>query len=164
LLKQTPIAIVSGGFDPVHVGHLRMFEASAKLGSLCVILNSDEWLIRKKGKYFMKYEHRQEIIKGFACVDEVIPVDDKDNTVLEALQRLFNEYGDKHNKLIFCNGGDRIASNVPEHILCEKLGIACVWNVGGEKAESSSELVKRYQEGPQNCPVGNEGEEGPPGP
>jgi D-beta-D-heptose 7-phosphate kinase/D-beta-D-heptose 1-phosphate adenosyltransferase len=143
LAREGKIAIVSGGFDPIHVGHLRMFEASAKLGSLYVILNSDDWLTRKKGKYFMTYEHRKEIIEGFACVEEVIPVDDADNTVLKGLQWLFDEFSDEYH-LIFCNGGDRVADNVPEHILCEKLGIECVWNVGGGKVESSSDLVKRY--------------------
>jgi D-beta-D-heptose 7-phosphate kinase/D-beta-D-heptose 1-phosphate adenosyltransferase len=137
------IAIVSGGFDPIHIGHLRMFQASAELGGLAVILNSDEWLIRKKGKYFMTWAHRAEIIQEFSCVDFVTPVDDSDDSVCEALKALHRIFGNTY-ELIFCNGGDRKADNVPEHILCEKIGIECAWNVGGDKIESSSELVKRY--------------------
>ena len=158
-IMMSKISIVSGGFDPVHIGHLRMFEEAAKIGKLIVILNSDEWLMRKKGKYFMPWEHRAEIIKAFRCVDAVIPVADKDNTVCEAIKVIARIYG-ASNKLVFCNGGDRIADNVPEHILCEEIGISCVWNVGGDKIESSSELISKYEQNGPQCPEGETGVNG----
>ncbi len=144
LNKEKNIAIVSGGFDPIHIGHLFMFEDAAERGRLIVILNSDEWLIRKKGKYFMIWGHRAKIIKAFGCVEEVVSVDDADNSVCEALKAIHRIYSDT-NHLVFCNGGDRKQDNVPEHVLCEELSIECAWNVGGGKVESSSELVKRYE-------------------
>ena len=137
------ISIVSGGFDPLHVGHLRMFQKAAKIGRLIVILNSDEWLIRKKDKYFMIWEHRAEIIEALECVHIVTHVNDEDKSVCEALEAINRTYGRMH-KLVFCNGGDRKIDNVPEIVLCEKLGIECAWNVGGDKVESSSELVEKY--------------------
>jgi D-beta-D-heptose 7-phosphate kinase/D-beta-D-heptose 1-phosphate adenosyltransferase len=126
---------VSGGFDPLHVGHLRMFEQAARLQHLCVILNSDAWLIRKKGYCFQDWKSRAEIIRALKCVDQVESVDDSDGTVCEALRRLRPE--------IFANGGDRRQDNTPETELCQELGIQLVWGVGGGKVASSSELVSR---------------------
>jgi len=130
---------VSGGFDPVHVGHLRMFQEAKKLGDyLTVILNCDDWLVRKKGKFFMTETERAEIIMGFACVDEVyIHQSDKDD-VSDAL-RVIKPH-------IFANGGDRKEGNTPEGDVCKELGIEMVFSVGGEKVQSSSELTKKYGE------------------
>lgn len=130
---------VSGGFDPVHVGHLRMFQEAKKLGDyLTVILNCDDWLVRKKGKFFMTEAERAEIIMGFACVDEVfIHQSDKDD-VSDALRAV--------RPHIFANGGDRKEGNTPEGDVCKELGIDMVFSVGGEKIQSSSELTKKYGE------------------
>ena len=125
---------LSGGFDPTHVGHLRMMQEASKLGHVIIILNSDVWLMRKKGYIFMSYEERKEILEGFSCVSEVVSVDDSDNTVCEAIDRLRPDY--------FGNGGDRKNDNVPELDLCKKLGIELVWNLGGPKIQSSSDLVQ----------------------
>ena len=124
---------VSGGFDPIHVGHLRMFKEASEYGKLIVIINSDEWLIRKKGYTFMTFEERKEIIEAFDCVFRVSEVDDSDSTVCEALERIRPSF--------FANGGDRKSDNVPEVELCNKLGIDLLWNIGGEKIQSSSDLV-----------------------
>mgnify|MGYP003679902798 FL=1 len=125
---------VSGGFDPVHVGHLRMFQDAAKHGKVIVIANSDDWLIRKKGYVFMQFEERKEIIEAFECVYKVEHVDDTDGTVCEALARI--------KPTFFANGGDRKSNNVPEVALCNDLGVKLLWNVGGDKVQSSSDLIK----------------------
>jgi len=125
---------VSGGFDPVHVGHLRMMQESAGFGEVTVIVNSDEWLMRKKGYIFMPFTERCEIIRGFACVAATSHVDDSDNTVCEALRRLQPDY--------FANGGDRKTDNTPEMKVCDENGIELLWGVGGGKIQSSSTLVE----------------------
>lgn len=124
---------VSGGFDPIHVGHLRMLQEAAKLGSLTVIINSDNWLKRKKGYVFMTWEERAEIISAFECVDNVVEALDDDKTVCESLKVLKPD--------IFANGGDRVSTNTPESKICKELGIEMAYNVGGDKVRSSSNLV-----------------------
>jgi len=131
--------VTSGGFDPIHVGHLRMFKEASNYGRLIVVLNSDEWLIRKKGYAFMTFEERKEIIESFNCVSEVAVVDDLDDTVCESLERL--------RPTFFANGGDRKSDNVPEVELCEKLGISLLWNIGGNKIQSSTDLVNSLDTG-----------------
>jgi len=144
-LKKTPkryrIVAVSGGFDPVHIGHVRMFEEARKLGDeLVVILNNDNWLRLKKGFVFMPEDDRKEIIEAFQSVDRVIITSHKKNTtdisVCHEIKSL------KPN--IFANGGDRKDDNIPEYALCESLGIEMAFNVGhGGKVRSSSEFVKK---------------------
>jgi cytidyltransferase-like protein len=124
---------VSGGFDPAHIGHLRMIQEASKFGHVIVIVNSDNWLMRKKGYIFMPFEERCEIIEGFTATGATTYVDDRDNTVCEALRRIKPDY--------FANGGDRKAHNTPEMNLCEELGIEMLWSVGGGKVQSSSTLV-----------------------
>ena len=128
------VVCVSGGFDPVHVGHVRMIQEAAKHGNVTVILNSDEWLKRKKGYVLMPYEQRAEILYAIKGVVDVVSVDDSGGTVCEALKRIKPDY--------FVNGGDRFADNIPEFKLCQELGIEMLFNVGGEKVASSSELVR----------------------
>ncbi|WP_461536749.1 adenylyltransferase/cytidyltransferase family protein [Spongorhabdus nitratireducens] len=129
----TKTICVSGGFDPVHIGHLRMMQQAATYGQLVVIVNSDQWLLRKKGYVFMPFTDRCELIEGFSCVARTVAVNDDDNSVCEALRRIQPDY--------FANGGDRKLDNVPEVALCQQLGIKMLWNMGGEKVRSSSELV-----------------------
>lgn len=133
------VVAVSGGFDPVHIGHLRMFQEAKKLGDvLVVILNCDDWLVRKKGRAFMDEQERAEIIKGFACVDDVYIHQSDKSDVGDALRIIHPD--------IFANGGDRKEGNTPEGEVCAELGIEMVFGVGGEKIQSSSELIKKYEE------------------
>jgi len=134
-LPQTPYdtVCVSGGFDPVHIGHLRMIQEASQHGQVIVIVNSDEWLMRKKGYIFMPFKERCEILRGFTGVQETVAVNDKDNTVCEALRRIKPTY--------FANGGDRKNNNTPEMDVCDAEGIGLLWNVGGGKIQSSSTLV-----------------------
>ena len=127
------IICVSGGFDPVHIGHLRMIQEASQWGSVVVIVNSDDWLMRKKGYIFMPFEERCEILRGFADVYDTAVVNDTDGTVCEALRRLKPTY--------FANGGDRRSDNTPEMKVCAAEGIKLLWNMGGGKIQSSSNLV-----------------------
>jgi len=127
---------ISGGMDPIHIGHVKMIQAAAELGELTVILNSDAWLKRKKGYVFMPYEERKYLLESVKGVSVVSAVDDTDGTVCEALQRLQPD--------MFGNGGDRTSDNTPEKEVCLDIGIRMVWNLGGQKVQSSSELVRTY--------------------
>lgn len=132
------VIALSGGFDPLHVGHVRMINHAAAYGQVVIILNSDEWLMRKKGYVFMPYEERAEILLSLRSVSAVRKVDDTDDSVCEALKRISPD--------LFGNGGDRTNKNTPEKELCEKLGIELVWNLGGPKIQSSSELVAKTKD------------------
>ena len=132
------IIVVSGGFDPIHIGHLRMMKEAANHGKLTVIINSDDWLKRKKGYVFMPFEERAELISELSCVNNVVMAKDDDRTVCESLRELQPD--------IFANGGDRGASTTPEARLCKELGIELIYDVGGDKVRSSSKLVKEVTE------------------
>lgn len=141
---MTTVAI-SGGFDPVHIGHIRLMKEARGLGDrLVVILNNDSWLKKKKGFAFMEEKERAAIMEVIRYVDKVMisghPENPTDMSVCKELEKL------KPN--IFANGGDRKPDGdpIPEVKLCKRLGIKIVYNVGGEKAQSSSELVKRAKE------------------
>ena len=141
--KNEKIVAVSGGFDPMHIGHIRLFKAAKKLGEkLTVILNNDNWLGKKKGSVLMPEKERKEIIEALRCVDEVVLTGHKENpedmSICAELKKIKPD--------IFANGGDRKKNNVPEVEICKKLGIKMAWNVGGEKIRSSSELLKKYKE------------------
>ena len=136
-MLDRPTVAVSGGFDPVHVGHVRMILEAAEVGDVIVIANSDEWLMRKKGYVFMPWEERAEILASIRGVLKVVTVDDSDGTVCEALRR--------EKPTFFANGGDRKTDNTPEMDVCSELGIGLLWEVGGGKIQSSSELVKNVK-------------------
>ncbi len=128
--------MVSGGFDPIHAGHVAMIRDAAKHGDVIVVANSDEWLMRKKGFVFMPFEERRDILKEIKGVIIVAAVDDSDGTVCDAIRR--------HKPTYFANGGDRGRSNTPEQSVCEELGVQMLWSTGGdEKVDSSSDIVER---------------------
>jgi len=137
-LRVEKIVVVSGGFDPVHVGHLRMMQEAKKLGNyLIVVVNNDNWLRAKKGYNFMTEQDRKELIEGFECVDEVWLTSHQPNcTDMSVCNELRFIQPD-----VFANGGDRKSDNIPEYEVCNELGIKMEFNVGGEKLRSSSELV-----------------------
>ena len=133
------VVAVSGGFDPLHIGHVRLFKEARALGEeLVVILNNDNWLKAKKGFAFMEERERREIIETVRYVDRVVlsthPVNPADMSVSRELRRL--------KPHIFANGGDRVALNTPESQVCAEIGCRMVFNVGeGGKVQSSSWLL-----------------------
>lgn len=129
VMKQTNI-VISGGFDPIHPGHIAMIESAAEYGEVHIVLNSDDWLIRKKGFFFQPWIDRKKILEAYT--PHVHIVDDSDGTVCEALHRIKPDY--------FGNGGDRGTKNTPELNVCEELGIVPVFELGGGKYSSSSEI------------------------
>ncbi len=142
--KKIVTVVVSGGFDPVHIGHVRMFNEARALGDrLVVILNNDNWLTAKKGFVFMPEAERKEVIEAFRAVDEVLltkhEVGTTDMSICKALEELRPD--------IFANGGDRKLENIPEVATCEAIECEMVFNVGrGGKVQSSSDLAKKIRE------------------
>ena len=144
-MKKPIVVAVSGGFDPVHVGHVRMLKAAKKLGDeLVVILNNDHWLTDKKGFFFMPETERKEILEAIVGVDRVVLTDHApgeyftDKSVCHSLRKIKPD--------VFANGGDRHPDGdpVPEVAVCEELGIKMLYNVGaGGKIQSSSWLIKK---------------------
>ena len=145
-VKKPVVVAVSGGFDPIHVGHIRMFRAAKKLGdTLVVIVNNDHWLIKKKGRVFMPERERKELIEAIAGVDRVVLTTHKKNpSDMSVCAEL------KHIKPdIFANGGDRKRGNVPEAAVCRSIGSKMIFGVGrGGKVQSSSWLLAAYAKKP----------------
>lgn len=131
-------SVVSGGFDPLHAGHVRMIREAAKYGEeLVVVVNTDEWLLRKKGYVSMSLAERMEIVAAIDGVTRVVPAKDEDGTVCENLCALRLQY----EKIVFCNGGDRGRENTPEMNVLKALGGECVFGVGGEDKTNSSSMI-----------------------
>ena len=136
------VIILSGGFDPVHKGHIRMFREAANLGHQVIIgLNSDDWLTRKKGKPFMKWEERAEILESCKFVTQVLSMDDSDDTASDIIKQVANLYKNQDMNIYFANGGDRKKGNVPELDVCKDLNVVMLWGIGGGKIQSSSWLT-----------------------
>ena len=136
--------LVTGGFDPLHSGHIAYFKAARELGDHLVVgVNSDEWLTRKKCRPFMSFEERCAIIRELACVDKVIGFNDSDDTANHAIFQLQSTTG-ASTKIIFANGGDRTKSNIPE---MQYTNVEFVFGVGGEdKKNSSSWILKEWSQ------------------
>ena len=141
------IAIVSGGFDPIHPGHIMMMEECKKFSDYLIVgLNSDYWLTRKKGNFFMDMKHRSYVVSRLKVVDEIMEFNDDDNSASDLLKKVVEKYPD--TKVVFANGGDRSdPSKVRELEIAEKLKIELKFGVGGShKESSSSDLLGRWKQ------------------
>ena len=138
---ERPTVMVSGGFDPVHVGHIRMITAAAKYGDVIIVANSDNWLFREKGFVFMSFEQRKEILNAIKGVILVDYVDDDVGSVCKAIFRLRPYY--------FANGGDRSYTNTPEVELCNDLNVELLWGIGGsERIDGSQKFAQESSQSP----------------
>jgi len=139
------VSLVTGGFDPIHSGHIRYFERAKDLSNYLVVgLNGDPWLKRKKGQYFQSWTERADIIRHLNMVDAVVSWDDVDDSACGAIEKCL----EISQKVVFCNGGDRAKGNTPE---LDKFGnndrVKFEWAVGGtEKMNSSSWILHVYFE------------------
>ena len=141
------VVLVTGGFDPLHSGHIAYFKAAKNLGDHLVVgLNSDEWLTRKKGRPFMSFEERAAIIKELSCVDEVIGFDDSDNTACLAIGQVLQTKAPSW-KLVFANGGDRTNTTTPEYKTWgNHPDVSFAFGIGGiNKINSSSWILDEWK-------------------
>lgn len=136
------IVLVTGGFDPLHSGHIEYFNAARELGDKLVVgINSDAWLERKKGRSFMPWNERATIISALHNVDRVINFNDDDNSATDAIRKVKELF--VNHSIIFANGGDRHANNIPEMLIPDvlfKFGIG-----GNNKANSSSWILDEWK-------------------
>lgn len=136
------IVIATGGFDPIHSGHIKYLQEAQSYGDKLIVgLNSDTWLERKKGRPFMPFEERKSVLEGLRCVDEVVAFDDSDGSAVKLLENLQRSYS--YAEIIFVNGGDRTAANIPEMSVKDvlfKFGVG-----GGHKANSSSWILEEWR-------------------
>ena len=145
---MSKIVLVTGGFDPLHSGHIAYFKAARELGDHLVVgLNSDAWLTRKKGRPFMPIQERAAIIEALECVDEVIAFDDSDNTACAAIMQVLSTKGTSW-ELIFANGGDRTNTTTPEYeTYGDRKDVHFAFGIGGEdKKNSSSWILKEWSQ------------------
>ena len=139
------VSLVTGGFDPIHSGHIRYFERAKDLSNYLVVgLNGDPWLPRKKGQYFQSWTERADIIRHLNMVDAVISWDDSDDSALGAIAKCL----DISEKVIFCNGGDRTKTNIPEQKgYDDDPRVEFKYGIGGDdKMNSSSWILHGYFE------------------
>jgi cytidyltransferase-like protein len=141
---MTTYYIVSGGFDPIHEGHIEMIRESARASDGVIVLaNSDNWLCRKKGKNFYTFQTRKTILENIKGVIDVLDFDDSDNSASDGIRKARRKYPDAH--LVFANGGDRGKDNISETAICQKCHVDLVFGVGGNnKANSSSWILDKW--------------------
>jgi cytidyltransferase-like protein len=138
------IVLVTGGFDPLHSGHIEYFKSAKKLGDLLVVgINSDAWLSRKKGAPFMPEQERNGIVKNLSMVDRTIFFNDRDGSAKEAIRDLRALY--PNDQIVFANGGDRTQENIPEMDIKDD-NLVFAFGVGGEnKINSSSWILQEWK-------------------
>ena len=141
------IILVSGGFDPIHSGHIKLINEANKYGDVVVLLNSDQWLRNKKGKEFLPFAERKIIMQNLKGVLDVIEFDDSDRTCVDGIKKAKSIYKDSIIK--FANGGDRNDNTTPgaEQEFCNKNDIETLFGIGGDnKSNSSSWILKKWKE------------------
>ena len=139
------IILVSGGFDPIHSGHIKLINDANKYGDVIVLLNSDEWLRNKKGKEFLPFDERKIILNNIKGVINVIEFDDSDKTCIDGIKKAKSLY--KNNVIKFANGGDRNNETTPEKEFCDQNDIETLFGIGGNnKSNSSSLILKKWKE------------------
>ena len=139
------IILISGGFDPIHSGHIKLINDASKYGDVIVLLNSDEWLRNKKGKEFLSFDERKIIMKNIKGVIDVIEFDDSDKTCIDGIKKAKSLY--KNDIIKFANGGDRNDKTTPETEFCDKNDIETLFGIGGnDKSNSSSWILKKWKE------------------
>jgi cytidyltransferase-like protein len=138
------VVLVTGGFDPLHSGHIAYFDAAKKLGDILIVgVNSDEWLTRKKGKPFMPWGERALIVSKLQMVNGIRHFDDSDGSARDAIRKVLENY--PNDEIIFANGGDRKLDNIPEMDV-ESNRLEFVFGVGGDdKKNSSSWILENYK-------------------
>jgi cytidyltransferase-like protein len=143
------IVLATGGFDPIHSGHINYIRSARELGDYLVVgLNSDEWLTRKKGRPFMLWEERATVISALHYVDRVINFDDSDGSAKDAIRKVRSIF--PNARIIFANGGDRTKDNIPEmDILKEMLHVDFAFGVGGEDKKNSSSCMLQEWKSPK---------------
>tara|TARA_Y100001963_G_C6453663_1_gene296980 strand:+ start:123 stop:545 length:423 start_codon:yes stop_codon:yes gene_type:complete len=131
------IVLVTGGFDPIHNGHIRYLKSASMLGNALVVgLNSDRWLVRKKGIHWLDIEERIEVLESIRCVDQVITFNDDDNTANKAIYHLLDK---QKQDIVFANGGDRNKDNIYEYMEFKNHPrVSFAFDIGGEKINNSS--------------------------
>ena len=137
------IVLVSGGFDPIHSGHIKLIQEASKYGDVAVLLNSDNWLCQKKGKEFLPFSERKIIMNAIKKVIDVISFDDSDKTCIDGIKKAKSLF---KNKIIkFANGGDRNNNTTPEKKFCDENNIETLFGIGGnDKSNSSSWILKKW--------------------
>lgn len=148
------VVLITGGFDPIHSGHIAYMQAARALGDKLIVgVNSDAWLERKKGRAFMPWSERAAIVGAIKCVDRVIAFDDNDGSAVNAINQTLFDYNGA--EVIFANGGDRTSGNIPEMRRCMYPNLRYVFGVGGEdKKNSSSWILEEWKSPKQDRPWG----------
>ena len=139
------IVLVSGGFDPIHSGHIKLISEASLHGKVVVLLNSDSWLRNKKGKAFLPINERKIIMESIKNVIDVLEFDDNDKSCIDGIKKAIVKY--KNHKIKFANGGDRDSKNILESKFCKDNNIETLWGVGGDdKSNSSSWILEKWKE------------------
>lgn len=133
------IVLITGGFDPIHSGHISYIQAARQLGDVLIVgVNSDDWLVRKKGKYFLPFEERSCIVNAIKGVSDVVAFNDDDGSAKDAITKVRLMYPESH--IMFANGGDRTSKNIPEMDI-KDFNVSFVFGIGGQDKQNSSSWI-----------------------